>query len=69
MILRNYLWLTRNVLVLKGALIAEGGVIGHSSVVTGRCQLHTPFTPVLPRDILKKELFGVGLGIKVSSEY
>ena len=37
MILRNYLWLTRNVSVLKGALIAEGSVIGHSSVVTGRC--------------------------------
>lgn len=32
-------------------------------------KLHTPFTPVLQRDILKTELFGVGLGIKVSSEY
>lgn len=32
-------------------------------------KLHIPFTPVLQRDILKTELFGVGLGIKVSSEY
>ena len=33
----DHVWLTRNVSVLKGALIAEGCVIGHSSVVTGRC--------------------------------
>lgn len=33
----NHVWLTRNVSVLKGALIAEGCVIGHSSVVTGCC--------------------------------
>ena len=33
----NHVWLTRRVSVLKGARIADGCIIGHSSVVTGNC--------------------------------
>lgn len=33
----NHVWLTRRVSVLKGARIADGCIIGHSSVVTGDC--------------------------------
>lgn len=33
----NHVWLTRHVSVLKGAKIADGSIVGHSSVVTGDC--------------------------------
>lgn len=44
-------------------------LLGTLRLLRGVVQLHTPFMPAPPRDILRTELFGVGLGIKVSSEY
>lgn len=36
-VIGNHVWLTRNVSVLKGAVIAANCVVGHSSVVSGVC--------------------------------
>ena len=53
----------------KGHWSRKDVLLGTLRLLRVVVQLHTPFTPAPPRDILRTELFGAGLGIKVSSEY
>lgn len=47
------MWLTRHVSVLKGAKIADGCIVGHSSVVTGDCSQPHPIYAGIPARFIK----------------
>lgn len=49
----NHVWLTRRVSVLKGANIADGSIVGHSSVVTGKCPVAQSVYAGIPARLVK----------------
>lgn len=50
----NHVWITRNVSVLKGAVIAENCTIGTRSVVTGRCTTPNAIYAGCPAKLIKE---------------